>query len=243
MSSKTRRRGKPLPKGPSDLNVAIAEGHVHVEQALKLGDGAVHPGAMPPEPPSFLHPTVTRPRLKLQAARYFLELLRQRIRNEAASIMHFDAAVSALRSATFVLQKEGSGKPGFDEWYQAQQDKMKADRILRLVVDLRNEAEKEGTRLQHYQASVQVRHHLNGEIRAQTVDPELRIAGHPECRPLDDLLHAIRVLDEVIEEAHSRGFVSTPNGEKEIRMEFLRQTPSGTWEHFDPGGPGPTVNS
>lgn len=55
-----------------------------------------------------------------------------------------NSAIQALRNVTFVLQAAKSNVPGFDDWYPSQQANMRADRVLRWVVDARNTVVKQG---------------------------------------------------------------------------------------------------
>lgn len=52
--------------------------------------------------------------------------------------------LQALRNVTWVLQAEKSQINGFDEWYTTQQQSLRADRILRWVVEARNKIVKQG---------------------------------------------------------------------------------------------------
>ncbi|MFC9840904.1 hypothetical protein ACFVKB_45190 [Rhodococcus sp. NPDC127530] len=57
--------------------------------------------------------------------------------------MALNACIQALRNVTFALQKQKSNVPGFDEWYQPWQDRMKADQVARWLVRSRNRVVKE----------------------------------------------------------------------------------------------------
>ena len=52
--------------------------------------------------------------------------------------MNVNAVITALRSVTFLLQKNKSLIDGFDPWYKGWQEKMKQDPSLRWLVDARN---------------------------------------------------------------------------------------------------------
>lgn len=60
-----------------------------------------------------------------------------------------NAALQALRNVTFVLQKAKSEIPGFEEWYPGEQDALRADPVMRWVVDARNHVVKEGDLTTH----------------------------------------------------------------------------------------------
>ena len=52
--------------------------------------------------------------------------------------------IQTLRTVTFVLQSNKAKIPGFEEWYRAEQEGMRADPQLRWLVDSRNNIEKKG---------------------------------------------------------------------------------------------------
>ncbi|MGH7959875.1 MAG: hypothetical protein ACREH8_23065 [Opitutaceae bacterium] len=54
------------------------------------------------------------------------------------------SAIQALRSVTWILQKEKAKLSNFDTWYGARQTAMKANPVLRWLVDARNRIEKQG---------------------------------------------------------------------------------------------------
>lgn len=55
-----------------------------------------------------------------------------------------NACLTAARSVTFVLQKELSQQPWFDAWYGPWQERMRADPLMRWLVEARNAVEKQG---------------------------------------------------------------------------------------------------
>lgn len=57
---------------------------------------------------------------------------------------NLNACIQALRNVTFVLQKEKSLIPNFNDWYGAWQDKLRKDNILSWLVEARNVIVKEG---------------------------------------------------------------------------------------------------
>lgn len=57
---------------------------------------------------------------------------------------NLNACIQALRSVTFVLQKQKSNIPNFESWYSIWQEKLKADPILNWLVQARNRIVKEG---------------------------------------------------------------------------------------------------
>lgn len=57
---------------------------------------------------------------------------------------NLNACIQALRSVTFVIQKQKSNIPNFESWYTEWQKKLKADPILYWIVQARNIIVKEG---------------------------------------------------------------------------------------------------
>jgi len=59
-------------------------------------------------------------------------------------VVNLNACIPALRSVTFVLQKQKANIPDFDAWYGLWQERMRKDSVLRWLVEARNRIEKEG---------------------------------------------------------------------------------------------------
>ena len=59
-------------------------------------------------------------------------------------VTKLNASLTAARSVTFVLQKELSHQPWFDDWYGPWQERMRADPLMRWLVEARNAVEKQG---------------------------------------------------------------------------------------------------
>lgn len=57
--------------------------------------------------------------------------------------IHLNACIQALRNSTFAVQKAGGSAANFKEWYGPEQDAMRADSVLRWLVDSRNRIVKE----------------------------------------------------------------------------------------------------
>jgi hypothetical protein len=80
---------------------------------------------------------------RLLEAEHFVRRLRapsnaDRLRYE------LNAFLSAARSVTFLLQKELSGVPAFDEWWREQRAELRRDAAARFFLELRNYSQKEG---------------------------------------------------------------------------------------------------
>jgi hypothetical protein len=67
-----------------------------------------------------------------------------------------NAAIEALRSSTWVLQKICNDLPGFEDWYQKMQDSMREDGKLRWLVDSRNRIIKQGDLEGHSTARISI---------------------------------------------------------------------------------------
>jgi hypothetical protein len=59
-------------------------------------------------------------------------------------IRNVQAAITNLRSVTWVLQSEKRRIPGFEEWYEQQRALMRSDEVMKWCVDRRNDIEKKG---------------------------------------------------------------------------------------------------
>lgn len=220
----------------SNPTVTVDGDQVSVKQPFDLTHGTLVVGPGPEYIPALLHPAATGPRLKVKAARYYLELLKRDIRNEAACIAHADAVVSSLRSATFVMQKLGTKHGEFGDWYAQKVKEMQDDPVLRLAKDLRNEAEKEGLKLARFGAQVTIRVDRRGRVRAEHANPRLRFVGRPDSDPLAEFEQAIERIDKVVEEAHEKGFIELDRRPRMMVAQYLRETKPGVWEPFKPPG-------
>jgi len=58
--------------------------------------------------------------------------------------LEINALIQALRSVTFILQKHKDEIPQFDEWYGVWQERMRANKQLRWLVEARNKIVKQG---------------------------------------------------------------------------------------------------
>lgn len=204
---------------------------VHSQFRMTDGDLAARPQEF--EDPAFLIPSATVPRMKINAARYFLMRLRLGLRNEAACTIYIEAFIQALRAATFVLQKHGAGKPGFDDWYEQQRQALRADDLLRTVVDLRNLSEKEGVEFLHFDVCTIVRQSLDGRIRAEAGLPEISIADIQLANPVEGLSTALEKVAAVVEEAHLRGFIAFRERPNTNTLRVFRETAPDAWKPTD----------
>ena len=70
---------------------------------------------------------------KYNEAEYFLEMMKDNDENRQRFEYNLSAFLSAARSVTFVLQKESSKNPKFDEWYCKKQMQMKRDKLFKFL--------------------------------------------------------------------------------------------------------------
>jgi hypothetical protein len=73
---------------------------------------------------------------KLQEAKYFLQRMEEVQADRAAFKYNLSAFLSAGRSVSFYMQKEFKRTPGFEEWYAAEQGKMRRDGYPTLCTSL-----------------------------------------------------------------------------------------------------------
>jgi len=78
-----------------------------------------------------------------EAHRHWHDCVRQYQEPEDFRIS-LNAGIQALRNVTFALQAAKSKAPGFDDWYGPEQQKMKADPVLRWNLNARNKIVKQG---------------------------------------------------------------------------------------------------
>lgn len=183
---------------------------------------------------TFLHSTVTPPRRKCGATKWLLLQLERCLRNEGAAIMFLELLLTNLRSTTFALQKQLSSVDGFSTWYSDRRDEMRKDARLRWIVDNRNAAEKEGLVAIAFGPTCVQKHFRNGTIQTEPGVPTLKVAELEAGEVLDTLGFASEYLERLVEDAHEQFVKYYPDRKAHIRLECVRETPNGSWEHFDP---------
>jgi hypothetical protein len=68
--------------------------------------------------------------------------------------VNLNAAITAMRSVTFVLQKQGKDIPDFAAWYGSWQTRLAADKLMVWMKNARNRIEKEGDLKTHSMARI-----------------------------------------------------------------------------------------
>ena len=180
-----------------------------------------------------LRHSVTIPQRKIGSAKWFLAQMKRCIQNEAFALMFLEAYVTAIRSATFALQKMYGNNEDFDRWYAKKQKYMRNDSELRLIVDLRNIAEKEGVILDEYRHAILVRFYISGKIEAETGDPVIQIEGREVDSILPLLEASLTKISVLIEEAHKLFPVKVSRTPVMGKIEYIREKGDGSWERFD----------
>lgn len=189
--------------------------------------------------PAILHSSVTPPRRKIDAAKWYLSNLQICVLNEAASLLFLEGFLSELRSSTFALQKLFRHVAGFDAWYGTQQANMKDDRLLCWLNKARTVAQKEGVAFASWAPQIILRFYRNGKIDAEHKEPSFGVSG--EYHTMQELEAMIATVDAIVEEAHSLFFDDSQVKKHTLRFETAREREDGTWEHFDLPRP-PKIN-
>jgi hypothetical protein len=105
-------------------------------------------------------------------------------------LLRLNSLIGALRSVTWVMQKELKNEDGFDRWYAKRQERLRADPILKWLVWARNEVEHRGDLEHHSTARVKVQvgaaqsSHIEFDVPAFTSPAEIaertEVHGLPE---------------------------------------------------------------
>lgn len=113
-------------------------------------------------------------------------------------VVRLNSLIQALRTVTFVLQKELRHAPWFPNWYEERQRAMRADGRMRWLHDARNVVEKEGDLDTHSVAQVSVTSDLlDAPLQVVDVDPSStphEIARHVHLGALPQRLRRDGVL-------------------------------------------------
>jgi len=221
-----------------DDEISVPITPLGIESAFVVTDGRVDAREEVLDHPAVLRSGVTRTELKLFEARYFLSLLRRYQHHEALCLYHLDAFLAALRSVTFVLQKEATDSGEFASWYRAEQDRMRSDPALRVLKDLRNEAQKEGLDAPSVSLGTLVRKHFDGKETAHVILSSILLRGDRLDNPLERFEESCAALADLIERAKEKAFLPIgPERRVRFHIKFVREMSDGQWEHFDPFAP------
>ncbi len=174
-----------------------------------------------------LSPTI----LKFMETCYFRDLLVNNLNNELLTSFHLSAFLSAARSVTFVLQKESTHKEGFKEWYQSKQDVLKEDEIMTLLVQLRNESEKEGLETLTITPMRLVKIHLNNTISYESYS-EIKNLENIKFQNLNkESEYILEQMRMIIYDADLHNFLDakTENSELEAGIKIIKEIKLNEW--------------
>lgn len=170
--------------------------------------------------------------LKLMEAHHYFEKVLSVLHNELLLRFALNAFLSALRSVTWVLQKEAHDLAGFADWYEKRQQEMKADPTLKKVVELRNVAEKLGSAIPEISLSVMVRRRKEGGLEVGALMEGFRIDGHDFT--LSHCHDALTAISEVVSKAGEAGFLQVKPENRNINflVKTVREHDDGSWHYF-----------
>jgi hypothetical protein len=121
---------------------------------------------------------------KICEAEFFLNQLSTSSRLSFEAQCYFSAFVSAARSVTLVLQATMNGIPGFEQWYQGAQAKLKTDPLAPFFVEIRNSSIHKGLNPLNQVTLDHLREDLFNQMRRRTrshvlVLPDMRSRNSP----------------------------------------------------------------
>jgi hypothetical protein len=107
---------------------------------------------------------------------------------------NLNSTIQALRTVTWILQKEHDAIPDFDPWYAAWQERMRDDPVMKWLVEARNRIEKQGDLKTYSSARLSVLADWDGPypIVEAEVDPLLSTQEIPAKLPELDVPPGIR---------------------------------------------------
>lgn len=175
-------------------------------------------------------------RLRLAAAKHFLDLLEKHHTHQVLVTFYFDAFCSAARSVTWVLQNEARGLPEFEAWYETWQNKLRTDVLASFFLQLRNQSEKEHPHTPAVTFECDILHRLDGTVETGSHRIRLSLDGHTLAENvIDTSRQYLQRLTELVQAAHKKGYTQPPAQElPRFNPRYLRQTPKGGWLPFDP---------
>lgn len=83
---------------------------------------------------------------KLAEAEFFLRQLEASHKAHSAFDFYLSAFISAARSVTWIMRAECSKKPGWKEWFKAQEPDREGNKLLKAFTKIRNESQKQRPR-------------------------------------------------------------------------------------------------
>src|SRR2546421_13020501 len=100
---------------------------------------------------------------KIREGRFFLQKMEENKSGNAEAIRYYlQASIVASRGVTFMLQKEFSKVPGFNEWYEKIREQLSADNLASFLLEQRNFILKHGPALikRHIHLTISEKLHL-----------------------------------------------------------------------------------
>lgn len=122
-------------------------------------------------------------RVMLEKARFFADRARKAGSPQRDEFVNFfEAAIVFARSTTFHLQAEYRNKPGFEEWYSAQQKAMRTDPVCQLFLKQRNFILKQGPASLHKKTSIAIADELmiSDVVRIKVIRGKPWYRRHPK---------------------------------------------------------------
>lgn len=140
---------------------------------------------------------IPRTHARLRQAHLLWHQALDRYPDADAFCTNLNACVAALRSVTFVLQKEAKREAGFAAWYDEWRERLRMDAIMRWLVDARNRIEKEGDLDVHSTAVVSVvadwlEHPPLHDVRVPALLPPRALAKYIVASHYDRLSEQVR---------------------------------------------------
>lgn len=109
-----------------------------------------------------------------------------------------NSCIQTLRNVTFVVQSNKASIPNFSSWYDPWQGRLKADKVLRWLVDARNSIVKRG--------DLKIFSTLTSCIVASYFDLPKKIVEHSCSQPTEQLLARIKI-EKLPQDVRENGFL------------------------------------
>jgi hypothetical protein len=136
-------------------------------------------------------------KFKLDEAKYYYEQMKLNFQDRKKFLFNVDAFLSAARAATFVFQKaRNKVDDSVMKWYDGVTDGWKKDKVMRLLVEMRNLSIKEHTPQMQTTAAVSISGNAvivdrlsikkvspNGKVEERTVSPQEKTKQESEVKP------------------------------------------------------------
>jgi hypothetical protein len=128
---------------------------------------------------------------KVRETEFFLEKLRVSVPMSSESQYYFSAFVSAARSVTFALQATMDGIPGFEDWYGKAQVSLRADPLVPLFKEIRNDCTHKGINHLNRVTLEHLTEYLRGQMREEN-DSHVIVLADVHCDEKTILADAVK---------------------------------------------------